>query len=231
MAKRETELNRDQALASEGMLELTSLASSADYLVKMVNRYAQELQKSRAPHDQTTDSEAAQFDSILADIGVANLPSKSSSSYHLELCKMIEDSVSKAFQTSSHKMMLLSDLYCLVNRARITNLISPNDVHAACSLLRKTTSVPGASTQKLILKQFPSGALVLLSAEYSDEKLVKKIEETLRNHEPATLSFFADALSMSYALVEAQLSYAEAAGVLCRDETLSNTFFYLNRFL
>ena len=61
-------------------------------------------------------------------------------------------------------MMPLPDVYCLFNRARGAELISPDDLLTAAKLLSAT----GA---RLTFRQFASGVLVVQSAAHSDEKV------------------------------------------------------------
>ena len=61
-------------------------------------------------------------------------------------------------------MMPLPDVYCLFNRARGAELISPDDLLTAAKLL----SPMGA---QLTFRQFASGVLVVQSAAHSDEKV------------------------------------------------------------
>lgn len=61
--------------------------------------------------------------------------------------------------------MPLPDCYCLFNRARGTELISPDDLLAAAKLL------PQSSGERLAFRQFASGVLVVQSATHSDEQV------------------------------------------------------------
>jgi hypothetical protein len=61
-------------------------------------------------------------------------------------------------------MMPLPDVYCLFNRARGAELISPDDLLTAVKLL------PTIGAQ-LNFRQFASGVLVVQSAAHSDEKV------------------------------------------------------------
>lgn len=63
-------------------------------------------------------------------------------------------------------MMPLPDVYCLFNRARGTELISPDDLLTAVKLL------PAIGAQ-LTFRQFASGVLVVQSHAHSDEQVAK----------------------------------------------------------
>merc|ERR1739848_446209 len=57
--------------------------------------------------------------------------------------------------SNSGGMMSLTDVYCLFNRARGSNLISPEDLRESCALLGTSVKVG------LSMRTFPSGVVVL----------------------------------------------------------------------
>ena len=61
-------------------------------------------------------------------------------------------------------MMAMADVYCLFNRARGTELVSPDDLLQAC------TCFPQAGVP-LTIKQFSTGALVVQSRSHSTEQV------------------------------------------------------------
>ena len=61
-------------------------------------------------------------------------------------------------------MMAMTDVYCLFNRARGTELVSPDDLLQAC------TCFPQAGVP-LTIKQFSTGALVVQSRSHSTEQV------------------------------------------------------------
>ncbi len=60
--------------------------------------------------------------------------------------------------------MPLTDVYCLFNRARQGELVSPDDLLAAARLFPKINP-------SLSLRQFASGVLVVQSASHSDAQV------------------------------------------------------------
>lgn len=62
-------------------------------------------------------------------------------------------------------MMPLPDTYCLFNRARGTELVSPNDLLTAVKLFPSTTT-------KLSFRHFASGVLVVQSSSHSVEQVL-----------------------------------------------------------
>ena len=61
-------------------------------------------------------------------------------------------------------MMAMADVYCLFNRARGSELVSPDDLLQAC------TCFPQAGVP-LRVKQFTTGALVVQSQSHSTEQV------------------------------------------------------------
>ena len=61
-------------------------------------------------------------------------------------------------------MMAMADIYCLFNRARGTELVSPDDLLQAC------TCFPQAGVP-LTVKQFSTGALAVQSESHSTEQV------------------------------------------------------------
>lgn len=128
---------------------------------------------------------------------------------------------------NSGGMMSLTDVYCLFNRARGSNLVSPEDLRAACSLLGTQLKV-GVS-----MRTFPSGIVVLQlddlaldSTNYAARRAL--IDLCAQGRTPLEASHV---LNLSPLLAAEQLEEAERLGWLCRDVTLSTTRFYPNKFL
>ena len=65
-------------------------------------------------------------------------------------------------------MMALPDMYCLFNRARGTELISPDDLLSAAKLFP-------AIGARLSFRQFPSGVLVVQSSAHLDDQVSRTL--------------------------------------------------------
>ncbi|CAI7808836.1 unnamed protein product [Closterium sp. NIES-53] len=123
--------------------------------------------------------------------------------------------------------MLLVDVYCIFNRARGTELISPDDLLKACSLWSSFTS-------PAVLRRFDSGILVVQLKTHSDEHLTRKIQEMVSTNEAlrvgVSIADVAQALGVSPAVVKEELLAAEAKGLLCRDDAADGLRFFQNFF-
>jgi ESCRT-II complex subunit VPS36 len=123
-------------------------------------------------------------------------------------------------------IMSLTDAYCLFNRARGTNLISPEDLRHACSLLSELNV-------GLTQRTFPSGVIVVqlddMALDASNPEGAKRLVGLCQ---PATTALEASHhLNISPLLAMEQLEEAERLGVLCRDVTLETVRFYPNKFV
>jgi ESCRT-II complex subunit VPS36 len=130
--------------------------------------------------------------------------------------------------TASGGMMSLTDVYCLFNRARGSNLISPEDLRASCALLGAELKVG------LSMRTFPSGVVVLQlddlaldSTNYEARRALIDLCNCQTGRSALEASHY---LKLSPLLAAEQLEEAERLGWLCRDVTLSTTRFYPNKF-
>jgi len=120
----------------------------------------------------------------------------------------------------------LTDAYCMFNRARGTNLISPEDLRYACSLL-------GELKVGLTQRIFPSGVIVVqLDSMRFDSSNPDGAKRLMELCQPATTALEASHhMNISPLLAMEQLEEAERLGVLCRDVTLETVRFYPNKFV
>lgn len=202
--------------------------------------------------NNTDDDEAAQkLEGLLSDMGMTSALTKSqqvgSSSggsgssfgynnkknnpalqdYYEQTARQLADFLLPRFQKQVQTgqgsgIMTLTDVYCLFNRARGTNLISPEDLRQACELL-------GDLNIGLSQRTFPSGVIVLqldnlaLQSGNTGDSIVRLC--------PTTALEASHVLKLSPLLAMEQLEEAERMGLVCRDVTLEAVRFYPNKFL
>ena len=121
-------------------------------------------------------------------------------------------------------MMLVADAFCLANRARGLDLVSPQDVLKACECMQ-ALSLP------VRLRKFHSGVLVVELATLSDDELVQELALLACEQGFLTASRLAARNHISAVLAAEQLLLAEARGLLCRDDAVEGLRFYQNKFL
>ncbi|XP_021910955.1 vacuolar protein sorting-associated protein 36-like [Carica papaya] len=102
----------------------------------------------------------------LLSVGIVSPVTKESAGalYHQQLSRQLADFVRIPLERSGG-MMNLIDIYCLFNRARGTELISPDDLLQACSLWEKF-DVP------VMVRKFDSGVMVVQNKSNSDEEVI-----------------------------------------------------------
>ncbi|MNE77402.1 EAP30/Vps36 family protein [compost metagenome] len=143
--------------------------------------------------------------------------------FHQQLARQLAEFL-PAHLKKNQGIMALSDAFCLYNRARGTDLVSPDDMFKACSLFEQLR-LP------LVLNKFESGVIVIQSADSTNdkiaEKIVRLIEKEYEEQQCVSAVDVAHALKMSVILAQQQLLNAEEMGVLCRDESMEGIRFYL----
>jgi ESCRT-II complex subunit VPS36 len=112
-------------------------------------------------------------------------------------------------------------VYCLINRARSTHLLSPDDLLRAAKLLPKLNV-------GLKIRTFRSGLVVLQDARIDDVQ----VAELLRDACAAGMTALeaSSLLKTTPLLAQEQLWAAEQMGYLARDEQVETVRFFPNRF-
>ena len=95
----------------------------------------------------------------------------SGDSYHLDLSNQIASFLSSLIQKHGGQISLV-DLYCMFNRARGVNLVSPSDFQKAVEQLKGYK-----------IKKYASGVLSVQSTSFTDEMWTQKVVECCRSEE------------------------------------------------
>ena len=196
----------------------------------------------RERDDTRTDTaselgEASELEEILHNIGVVSPITKSSAGkmYYEQVARQIADLLfheNRIMRLGG--MITLTDLYCVYNRARGTELISPDDLLNATKLFIQLKI-------GLSLRQFQSGVCVVQADNFDDETFCKRLLDLAENFEESggantgwsALNAVAAAqnLNISLTIAKEQLCVAEEREYLCRDDSWSGVFFYPNKFV
>jgi ESCRT-II complex subunit VPS36 len=241
--------------------EVETLFKEAKELTSIIHKYATTLEKSRkeqesiefhANHGTTTTTMAMnqpmedgyqdtlELTSMLQGMGMVTAISKdvtsSSDEYHEMLARQLVDFLSQhpSFSgTDACGIMILTDVYCIYNRARGVNMISPEDLIQSLELLEKM----GLGMKLRELEG--SGVKVLQKSDFDDqimaEKLISYIEsEEMERHITyigLTALEASRVLNISPLLANEMLLSSERNGTLCRDVTLEGTRFFRNALM
>ncbi|KAG0036587.1 hypothetical protein BGZ82_003998 [Podila clonocystis] len=223
---RKVETNRietDQVL-SQAFQDLQGLMDKAAEMVALAETISNRLAKSNTMDNEQT----ATFKTYLLSMGIAAPVTKDTAGavFHKELARELVEFILPIVEREGGTMSLM-DVYCVFNRARGVELISPKDLHTACALFLDL-NLP------LRLRKFDSGLLVIQTmARYSDDEVSETISARIRRLPPgAGLSAveLASAIQISVALAQEQLLMTEARGLICRDESVEGLKFFDNLF-
>jgi ESCRT-II complex subunit VPS36 len=203
-----------------------SLLKEAGDLVQIIKKYVATLDK-HENLDSQQEQDADRLVELLADMGMASALVKSDyrgreEAYFQQTARQLADFVRPKLRQAGG-YMTLTDVYCLYNRARASNLISPEDLLQAVSYM---------STLKLgmSVRHFPSGLAVLQDDAVDDEKSATQLAAAADSVTGITADQAAKYLKLSAVLAHEQLLAAELTGTLVRDETLESLRFFPNRF-
>lgn len=195
--------------------------TKAREMVAIATRYA----VARAKQSAGEENSDAQYREYLVSVGIASPVTKANAgtAFHTQLARQLADWLSGRPLQHANGVITLTDLYCLFNRARGTEMISPDDLLRAC-LLFDDLKLP------VKLRTFPSGVKVVQDGELDDNEMASALAEVVRAEGPMTAFTYAKLKRTPVDLARELMVAAESAGFLCRDETLEGLVFYPNFF-
>ena len=123
-------------------------------------------------------------------------------------------------------MLTLPDIYCLFNRARGTELISPDDLLQAVSQF-ESLGLP------MRMRRFDSGVIVVQSDRHDEAEVRTRLSAFVAEHDATGVSSIdvASHMGISLPIANEHLLAAEVALTLCRDDTVEGVRFFPNRFI
>lgn len=238
LQKQNATMKNADSLAKAALTDLDSLAQKAREVVSVVQRYAAFMQEAKAASDEDGFSETTsqivevnEMETIMQNIGVISPVTRLSAGrlYHQQVARQLAELL---LQQNRLKrlggMITLTDLYCLYNRARGTELLSPDDLLNAVQMM---------STLQLGMRMrvFPSGVRVIQLDSLDERAFDQTLIQFLESDEDAqrsgvNASVVARFFSLSVMVAKERLLDAERRGVLCRDESLEGLLYFPNRF-
>lgn len=216
----------------EAFHDLNALMRKAKEMVILAEKMRQKLlsgssSQGSSGNDEEMGSKEEMQDWLLS-VGIVSPVTKESAGamYHQQLSRQLADFVRIPLEKAGG-MINLIDIYCLFNRARGTELISPEDLLQACSLWEKF-DVP------VMLRKFDSGVKVIQNKSHSDEEVFARIKNLVSKPEALrsgiTASDAAMTLGIAPAMAKEHLLSAESKGLLCRDISPDGFRFFINLF-
>ncbi|XP_016538331.2 vacuolar protein sorting-associated protein 36 [Capsicum annuum] len=210
--------------------DLNALMNKAKEMVTLAEKMrAKLLSGSTSQATGTNDEEIGtkeEMQELLLSVGIVSPVTKESAGalYHQQLSRQLADFAKIPLERAGG-MINLIDIYCLFNRARGTELISPDDLLRACSLWEKC-DVP------VMLRKFDSGVMVIQSKNHSDDEVFTRIRSMVTTPDAlragVTASDAAMTLGIAPAMAKEHLLSAEGRGLLCRDVSPDGFRFFVN---
>ncbi|XP_057453372.1 vacuolar protein sorting-associated protein 36 [Lotus japonicus] len=212
--------------------DLNALMSKAKEMVMLAEKMRQKLLSGSNSQTNATNEEEMgtkeEMQDWLLSVGIISPVTKESAGamYHQQLSRQLADFVKVPLERAGGIINLI-DIYCLFNRARGTELISPDDLLQACSLWEKF-DVP------VVLRKFDRGVMVIQTKSHSDEEVFAKIKVLVMKPDALRAGISASDAAMTLAVAPAMakehLLSAESKGILCRDISPDGFRFYINLF-
>ncbi|KAK1883307.1 Vacuolar protein-sorting-associated protein 36 [Dissostichus eleginoides] len=185
-----------------------------------------ELSRSIANKIKDKQGDISEDESYLLSMGIANPVTRETygtgTHYHMQLAKQLGDMLQAPLEERGG-MMALTEVYCLVNRARGMELLSPEDLVNACKMF-ESLKLP------LRLRVFDSGVMVVQLQSHSEEEMIASALDNVTDKGSLTAEEFAKLLGLSVLLSKERLLLAEKVGHLCRDDSVEGLRFYPNLF-
>lgn len=216
--------------------DLSTLMANAKSIVDLAAR----LRASNSRELESGEARAS-FDQAMEHMGILNpvTQSMTGSAFHEQLAREMADYL-PTLVAKEGGMMLLTDAYCRINRARGTQLISPHDCLTAAGLLQKLNA-------PLRLQELSSGVKVIVADGAVEEvtgRLRRELEESssslavsmgggydsLRDAPTLSPLQVSERWHISIILAKQYLCIAEQQAILCRDESVHGLTFMLNQF-
>lgn len=204
----------------EAFTDLRALMEKAGEMVALAERLAESTESGgEDEHD------AAELQRLVLSLGIKSPVTRlnAGAGFHSDLGRQFGDFV-KSFIGKFNGIVALTDAFCLFNRARGTEVVSPRDVLCAC----ESWSSLGID---LHVREFKSGLKVIHSSERTDENACARLSGALTSDESSIDSY--EAAQLLETTPEIALEYlcvGEARGILCRDDGPSEVRFYANKF-
>lgn len=224
---------RDQKVdlsISQAFNDLKQLMARAQEMSSTAKSIVQRI-KERGNRD-ISDDETVVFKSQLLSLGlgdglddpVTRKKFASQNQYYKELGKQVAAIVKPALDKGQ---VPLTDVYCMVNRARGLELISTEDLLNACQTL---------DNHGLKLCTLQDGLLVVQRGDFDSFEAANKVTDmAIEVYDATNCGISAHSLAamsgLSPALARQRLLSAETFGLLCRDESLQGLLFYPNKFI
>lgn len=234
LRRQEARQQRAEQTLTDAFADLNSLMTNAQEVVRLAETYGDVL----ARDSENSQGEASEkFNCVLHELGMVSPVTKETAgtAYHTQLSRQLagfmldywDKQASRDTAIRLQPLSILTDVYCMYNRARGTDLISPDDLLVACKLFPKL-NLP------LHLKEFPeSGVLALEGQTFSESELAASVLRLMESRAGISALELSELTGTSLILCGELLVTLERSLHICRDAFSdgSQIRFYPNLFL
>ena len=220
-------LETQQKMIAGAFTDITSLRQNAEQMIAIASQI-----RSKITNNPNNKSENDEINSILSKIGFIDPITKevAGSEYYVKLGEQINQFFMDYFSKNPEtKALTLIDAYCLYNRARTGNTISPKDMRQAIKQL-----TDGKVIHQIIIKNFNNEMIVIQTPEFSGKNilvLIKKfMHEKKQSHidmNDLTKILHIENVLLEKAIIEDMLN----SGLILIDESDLDVRYYLNIIL
>ena len=233
----EEERERTAALGA-AFADMTALMAKAKEMVTLAEHFQRALDAKTRERSRSggggDDDAAAEMAEAAAAMGIKSPVTRESAGalFHQQLARQLADWLEPVLR-SRGGILPLPDVFCLFNRARGSELVSPEDVLRACELWERLGCAPRS-------RRFESGVRVAQSPDLRDDEVCATLADALSagaaeggaSGAGGRLDAFgaANVLGVAPTVAGEFLAMAEGHGIVCRDDGPDATWFYPNRF-
>ena len=220
-------LENQKQMIQGAFTDIHSLRQNAEQMIAI----AQQI-RNKIANNPNNKSENEEINQVLSKIGFVDPITKevAGSEYYVKLGEQINNFFMDYFKKNPKiKALTLIDAYCLYNRARTGNTISPKDMRQAIKQL-----TDGKVIHDIIIKNFNNEMIVIQTPEFSGKNIlgmIKKFMEEKKQHyiEMSDLSniLHVDNVLLEKTIIDDLLN----TGLILIDESDLEVRYYLNIIL
>ena len=222
-----SKLDNQQQMISGSFNDIDSLRQNAEQMISIASQIRNKIATN--PNNKSDNDE---INSVLSKIGFVDPITKevAGSEYYLKLGEQINNYFMDYFAKNPQtKALTLIDAYCIYNRARGGNTISPKDMRQAVKQI-----IDGKVIHNIIIKNFNNEMIVIQTPEFSGKNILAMIEKFMneKKQEYIEMSDLTSILHLDNVLLEKTIiADLLNSGLILIDESDLVVRYYLNRIL
>lgn len=220
-------LDTQQKMIQGSFSDINSLRQNAEIMIQIASQI-----RNKIANNPSNKSENEEVNSILSKIGFVDPITKevAGSEYYSKLGEQINQFFMDYFAKNPQtKAVTLIDAYCLYNRARPGNTISPKDMRQA---IKQLTS--GKVLHDIIIKNFNNEMIVIQTPEFSGKNILAMIKSFMKEKKQSYIEMtdLTNILHVENVLLEKTIiEDLLNSGLILIDESDLEVRYYLNIIL